>query len=48
MERHIANPLAKMVIAGQVKEGDHVRIDYDDQKGEFTFTVTQRAEAVAA
>jgi ATP-dependent Clp protease ATP-binding subunit ClpB len=48
MERHIANPLAKMVIAGQVKEGDHVRIDYDERKGEFTFTVTQRAEAVAA
>jgi ATP-dependent Clp protease ATP-binding subunit ClpB len=48
MERHIANPLAKMVIAGQVKEGDHVRIDYDEQKGDFTFTVAQRAEAVAA
>jgi len=48
MERHIANPLAKMVIAGQVKEGDHVRIDYDERKGEFTFTVTQRAEVAAA
>jgi ATP-dependent Clp protease ATP-binding subunit ClpB len=48
MERHIANPLAKMVIAGQVKEGDHVRIDYDEQKGEFTFTVLQRAEVAAA
>jgi len=48
MERHIANPLAKLVIAGQVKEGDHVRIDYDEQKSEFTFTVTQRAEVVAA
>jgi len=48
MERHIANPLAKLVIAGQIKEGDHVQIDYDEQKGEFTFTVTQRAEAVAA
>jgi ATP-dependent Clp protease ATP-binding subunit ClpB len=48
MEKHIANPLAKMVIAGQVKEGDHVRIDYDERKGDFTFTVTQRAEAVAA
>jgi ATP-dependent Clp protease ATP-binding subunit ClpA len=48
MERHIANPLAKMVIAGQVKEGDHVRIDYDEQKGEFAFTVAQRAEAIAA
>jgi ATP-dependent Clp protease ATP-binding subunit ClpB len=48
MERHIANPLAKMVIAGQVKEGDHVRIDYDERKGEFTFTVAQRAEVAAA
>jgi ATP-dependent Clp protease ATP-binding subunit ClpB len=48
MERHIANPLAKMVIAGQVKEGDHVRIDYDEQKGDFTFTVAQRAEVAAA
>ena len=48
MERHIANPLAKLVIAGQIKEGDHVQIDYDEQKGEFTFTVLQRAEVAAA
>jgi ATP-dependent Clp protease ATP-binding subunit ClpB len=48
MERHIANPLAKMVISGQIKEGDHVRIDYDAQQGEFTFTVTPRAEVIAA
>jgi ATP-dependent Clp protease ATP-binding subunit ClpB len=48
MERHIANPLAKTVIAGQVKEGDHVRVDYDERKGEFTFTVLQRAEVAAA
>ena len=48
MERHIANPLAKMVISGQIKEGDHVRVDYDEQKGEFTFTVLQRAEVAAA
>ncbi len=48
MEKHIANPLAKMVISGQVREGDHVLVDYDTEKGEFTFTVTQRAEAVAA
>jgi ATP-dependent Clp protease ATP-binding subunit ClpA len=48
MERHISNPLAKMVIAGQVKEGDHVRVDYEEQKGEFTFTVLQRAEVAAA
>ncbi|MFN3422555.1 MAG: AAA family ATPase, partial [Armatimonadota bacterium] len=48
MEKHIANPLAKMVISGQVKEGDHVKVDYDEQKGEFTFTVAQRVESAAA
>ncbi len=48
MERNIANPLAKKVIAGQIKEGEHVLIGYDEKRGEFTFTVTKRAEAVAA
>lgn len=48
IEKHIANPLAKMVISGQVREGDHVLVDYDTEKGEFTFTVTQREKAVAA
>ncbi len=48
MERHVANPLAKMVISGQIKEGDHVRVDYDEQRNEFTFTVLQRAEVAVA
>ncbi|MCS7265312.1 MAG: AAA family ATPase, partial [Armatimonadetes bacterium] len=48
MEKHIANPLAKMVISGQIKEGEHVKIDYDDRRNEFTFNIAQRAEVVAA
>ncbi|MCS7187073.1 MAG: type VI secretion system ATPase TssH, partial [Armatimonadota bacterium] len=48
MEKHIANPLAKMVISGQIKEGEHVKIDYDENRSEFTFTVVQKAEPAAA
>lgn len=48
MEKHIANPLAKMVISGQVEENDHVVVDYDEQQGKFTFEVTARRETVAA
>ncbi|MFA4016824.1 MAG: hypothetical protein RUDDFDWM_001935 [Candidatus Fervidibacterota bacterium] len=43
IERRIANPLAKKIIAGDVKEGDRVLVDYDEAIGEFTFTVVEPA-----
>ncbi|HID06839.1 MAG TPA: ATP-dependent chaperone ClpB [Armatimonadetes bacterium] len=45
LERRIANPLAAKVIAGEIREGDHVVVDYDAQRGEYTFSVVTRAEA---
>lgn len=48
MEKHIANPLAKMLIAGRVKEGDHVCVDYDDERGDFSFLITAPTGLVAA
>jgi ATP-dependent Clp protease ATP-binding subunit ClpB len=43
IEKRIANPLAKKIIAGDVKEGDRVLVDYDEAMGEFTFTVVEPA-----
>jgi len=40
IERRIANPLAKRILAGEFSEGDTSGIDYTgdpDGKGEFTF-----------
>ncbi|MCS7253467.1 MAG: ATP-dependent chaperone ClpB [Armatimonadota bacterium] len=43
IERRIANPLAKKIIAGEVKEGSQVIVDYDESSGEFAFTAFETA-----
>ena len=46
IERHIDNPLARGIIAGEFGEGDQVRIDASDDSG-LTFTKADRALTAA-
>ena len=39
IQRDIETPLSVKILEGTVKEGDTVKIDYDKEKGEFTFEV---------
>jgi len=41
IQREIETPLSVKILEGSVKEGDTVKVDYDKEKGEFTFTVEQ-------
>jgi ATP-dependent Clp protease ATP-binding subunit ClpC len=46
VQRRVENPLAMRILAGEFREGDHVRVDYVD--GEYTFTAVKEAEPVGA
>ena len=46
IERHIDNPLARAIIAGDFTENDHIRIDADNADN-LTFTKTDRALTAA-
>ncbi len=37
VERLIANPLAKMLVAGQIKEVTQIVVDYNEERGEMEF-----------
>jgi ATP-dependent Clp protease ATP-binding subunit ClpC len=39
IQRDIETPLSVKILEGIVKEGDTVKVDYDKEKGEFTFEV---------
>ncbi len=39
IQREIETPLSVKILEGSVKEGDTVVVDYDKEKGEFTFNV---------
>ena len=39
IQREIETPLSVKILEGSVKEGDTVKVDYDKEKGEFTFEV---------
>ncbi|MCS7223610.1 MAG: ATP-dependent chaperone ClpB [Armatimonadetes bacterium] len=45
VERLIANPLAKMLVSGQVTDGSHLFVDFNEEKGEMQFLPA--AESVA-
>ena len=45
IQRRLENPLAQKMLGGEVKDGDHVVVDVEGD--DITFTVAQRAEAVA-
>jgi len=37
IERHLVHPLSSLMATGQVRGGDLIRVDYDDQAEELTF-----------
>jgi ATP-dependent Clp protease ATP-binding subunit ClpC len=39
IQREIETPLSVKILEGDIKEGDTVKVDYDEQKRKFTFTV---------
>ncbi|SMP05407.1 ATP-dependent Clp protease ATP-binding subunit ClpA [Desulfurobacterium pacificum] len=39
IQREIETPLSVKILEGSVKDGDTVKVDYDKEKGEFTFEV---------
>jgi ATP-dependent Clp protease ATP-binding subunit ClpC len=39
IQREVETPLSVQILEGKVKEGDTVVVDYDEEKGEFTFNV---------
>jgi ATP-dependent Clp protease ATP-binding subunit ClpB len=38
MQRELETPLGRKILAGEVREGQRVLVDYDERKGELTFT----------
>jgi ATP-dependent Clp protease ATP-binding subunit ClpB len=37
IQREVETPLGRKILAGEVKDGDHVRVDFDRERGELTF-----------
>jgi ATP-dependent Clp protease ATP-binding subunit ClpB len=45
VQREVETPLGRKILAGEVRDGDHVRVDLERDRGELTFnTVTQLPE----
>jgi ATP-dependent Clp protease ATP-binding subunit ClpB len=45
IQREVETPLGRKILAGDVRDGDHVRVDVDRDRGELTFnTVAQLPE----
>jgi ATP-dependent Clp protease ATP-binding subunit ClpB len=48
VQREVETPLGRKILAGDVRDGDHVRVDVDRDRGELTFNaVTQLPEIPA-
>jgi len=39
VQRELETPLGRKILAGDVRDGQHVFVDYDQNKGELTFTI---------
>jgi ATP-dependent Clp protease ATP-binding subunit ClpB len=37
IQRELETPLGRKILAGEVRDGDHVRVDFDRDRGELTF-----------
>ncbi|HXG13331.1 MAG TPA: ATP-dependent chaperone ClpB [Gemmataceae bacterium] len=51
LQREVETPLARLVLKGEVRDGQQVRVDYDGRKGQLTFQAQgsgRREEAAAA
>jgi hypothetical protein len=38
VQRELETPLGRRILAGDVRDGQNVYVDYDENKGELTFT----------
>jgi ATP-dependent Clp protease ATP-binding subunit ClpB len=38
IQRELETPLGRRILGGEIKDGDTVRVGYDDLRGELTFT----------
>ena len=38
IQRELETPLGRKILAGEIREGQSVLVDYDERKGELTFT----------
>jgi ATP-dependent Clp protease ATP-binding subunit ClpB len=37
IQREVETPLGRKILAGEIRDGDHVRVDFDRDRGELTF-----------
>jgi ATP-dependent Clp protease ATP-binding subunit ClpB len=44
IQKEVETPLGRKILAGDIRDGQHIRVDYDEKRGELTFN----AEAVPA
>ena len=45
IQKEIETPLGRRILAGEVRDGQHVVVGYDDVRGELTFTPKEPAKA---
>jgi ATP-dependent Clp protease ATP-binding subunit ClpB len=37
IQKEIETPLGRKILAGEIRDGQHVKVDYDEKRGELTF-----------
>ena len=48
VQREVETPLGRKIIAGEVRDGDHVRVDLDRDRGELTFNTVPALPEIPA
>ena len=46
IQKEIETPLGRKILAGEVRDGEDVVVDYDDLRGELTFTASPAGDPV--
>jgi len=46
IQKEVETPLGRKILAGEVRDGQKVVVDYDDLRGELTFTPETSGEPV--
>jgi ATP-dependent Clp protease ATP-binding subunit ClpB len=46
IQKELETPLGRKILAGEIREGMSVRVDYDERSGELTFTPSTPVEAM--
>jgi ATP-dependent Clp protease ATP-binding subunit ClpB len=47
IQKELETPLGRKILAGEIADGDTVEVGFDDVRGELTFSVAAKTEAVA-